>query len=110
MDLFSQLAGAKGIFRLRDLDAHGIPHNYVYRLAERGELVRLARGAHQHASHEVTAHHTLAVAAQRPTRPPRRNLPPVSGFNNKCNETVFSMWLSIPQTHFFFIRIKPPTT
>ena len=65
MDLLSELARAKGIFRLRDLDAHGIPHKYVYRLAERGELVRLARGVYQHASHEVTAHHTLAVAARR---------------------------------------------
>ena len=46
VDLLSELARAKGIFRLRVLGAYGIPHKYGYRLVERGEVVRLARGAY----------------------------------------------------------------
>lgn len=65
IDSLSELAREKGLFRVRELDAHGIPHKYVYRLEKRGELVRLGRGIYQHVDHETTAHHSFAVASKR---------------------------------------------
>ncbi len=65
VDRLSRLARERGILRLRDLDAYNIPHKYVYRLEERGELVRLGRGLYQHIDHKITAQHSLAVVAKR---------------------------------------------
>ncbi|NBB86391.1 MAG: transcriptional regulator [Bacteroidetes bacterium] len=96
MDRLSELARAKGIFRLRELDDHDIPHKYVYRLADRGELVRLARGVYQHTSHEVTAQHTLAVAAKRV---PHGVICLVSAlrFHELTSQNPHKIWMAIGQ-------------
>jgi predicted transcriptional regulator of viral defense system len=65
MDELLDLVAEKGILRARDLKEHGIPREYLRRLTERGELVRLGRGLYQHADHDVTAQHSLAEAAKR---------------------------------------------
>lgn len=59
------LAKEKGLLRARELSPLGIPRKYLSRLTERGELVRIGRGLYHHADHEVTAQHSLAVAAKR---------------------------------------------
>ena len=64
-DELMALAAEKGILRARDLDAHDIPREYLRRLTERGDLVRLGRGLYQRADHDVTAQHSLAEAAKR---------------------------------------------
>jgi predicted transcriptional regulator of viral defense system len=64
-DELMALAADKGILRARDLDAHNIPREYLRRLTERGDLVRLGRGLYQRADHDVTAQHSLAEAAKR---------------------------------------------
>ena len=64
-DELMALAAEKGILPARDLDAPDIPREYLRRLTERGDLVRLGRGLYQRADHDVTAQHSLAEAAKR---------------------------------------------
>ena len=59
------LADERGILRTREVEAEGIPRQSLSRLVDRGELVRIGRGLYQHPDHEVTAQHSLAVAAKR---------------------------------------------
>ena len=59
------LARARGVARARDFKGAGIPHVYLKRLTEAGELVRLARGLYQDPEHVgEDAEHDLAQAAR----------------------------------------------
>jgi predicted transcriptional regulator of viral defense system len=60
-----ELARERGVLRPRDLDAHGIPREYLSRLSERGVVVRAGRGLYVLADAEVTEHHTLAEVCKR---------------------------------------------
>ena len=59
------LAHTRGILRSREVEEAGIPRQYLSRLVDQGELVRIGRGLYQHPGHHVTAQHSLAVAAKR---------------------------------------------
>lgn len=54
-----------GILRPRDLDRYHLPRQYLRRLHQRGELVRLGRGLYALPDHDLTEHHDLAEAAKR---------------------------------------------
>ena len=54
-----------GIVRPRDLRAHKLPGDALWRLARRGLLVQRSRGLYALAGHEFTEHHSLAEAAKR---------------------------------------------
>ena len=54
-----------GIVRPRDLRAHKLPGDALWRLARRGLLVQRSRGVYALAGHEFTEHHSLAEAAKR---------------------------------------------
>jgi len=55
----------KGVARVRDLAALGIPSVYVLRLVRRGQLERVARGLYQLPGTPPTAHHTISMVAAR---------------------------------------------
>jgi len=54
-----------GIVRPRDLRAHKLPGDTLWRLARRGLLEQRSRGVYALAGHEFTEHHSLAEAAKR---------------------------------------------
>ena len=59
------LADKRGILRTKEVEAEGIPRQSLSRLVDRGKLVRIGRGLYQRYDHNVTAQHSLAVAAKR---------------------------------------------
>jgi predicted transcriptional regulator of viral defense system len=58
------IAQARQIVRPRDLEALGIPREYVLRLMRKGIVRRLGRGIYELAALSPTEHHSLAVAAK----------------------------------------------
>jgi predicted transcriptional regulator of viral defense system len=54
-----------GIVRPRDLRAHKLPGDALWRLARRGLLKQRSRGVYALVGHEFTEHHSLAEAAKR---------------------------------------------
>ena len=59
------LAREHGPLRPRDLIARGIPHTYLARLHERGQLERVGRGLYQLPDALLSEHHTLAQVGKR---------------------------------------------
>ena len=58
------IAQTRQILRPRDLEALGIPREYVLRLMRKGIVRRLGRGLYELADLSPTEHHSLAVAAK----------------------------------------------
>ena len=54
----------KGIIRARDARQQGFHPEYLRRLSQKGLLIRVARGTYIAVDSEVTARHTLALAAK----------------------------------------------
>jgi len=54
-----------GIARPRDLRAHGLPADALWRLARGGLVKQRSRGVYALADHEFTEHHSLAETAKR---------------------------------------------
>lgn len=65
IDELLQMADEGGILRSREVEAAGIPRQYLSRLVDQGKLERIGRGLYQRPDHEMTAQHSLAVAAKR---------------------------------------------
>ena len=65
IDELLQMADEGGILRSREVEEAGIPRQYLSRLVDRGKLERIGRGLYQRPDHEMTAQHSLAVAAKR---------------------------------------------
>jgi predicted transcriptional regulator of viral defense system len=59
------LAQRLGVVRPRDVEAAGIPREYLLRLTRRGVLERSGRGLYQLADAPVTEHHSLAEVGKR---------------------------------------------
>ncbi|MBM3746943.1 MAG: transcriptional regulator [Acidobacteria bacterium] len=60
-----RIAARRPILRPRDLEASGIPREYLLRLYRRGLLERAGRGVYLIAGTRVTEHHGLAVVAKQ---------------------------------------------
>ena len=60
-----EIIGKAGVVRPRDLRAHGIPRQYLYRLCDRGLVRRIGRGLYVVPGADATEHHTLAEAGKR---------------------------------------------
>jgi len=58
------MVATRGMVRLRELKAAGIPETIVARLTAAGRLVRLARGLYQLPNADIEASHTLAEVAK----------------------------------------------
>jgi predicted transcriptional regulator of viral defense system len=93
-DRLLALADERGILRAKEVEAEGIPRQYLSRLVDRGDLVRIGRGLYQRPGHEVTTHHSLAVAAKRV---PRGTVCLLSAlrFHDLTTQSPFDVWLSI---------------
>lgn len=59
------LARKAGVIRSRDLDAIGIPRQYLRILVQRGEIRRVGYGLYAAIDAEVTAEHTVAEASKK---------------------------------------------
>jgi predicted transcriptional regulator of viral defense system len=59
------LARKRSILRPRDLEAIGIPREYLLRLMRQGHLHRTGRGIYELADASPTEHHSLAVVAKQ---------------------------------------------
>jgi len=93
-DRLLELAGEKGILRSRDAEAGGISRKYLSRLVERGDLVRIGRGLYQRADHEVTEHHSLAVAAKQVPKATTCLLSALE-FHGLTTQGPFDVWIAI---------------
>ncbi len=60
-----ELVRARGVLRPRDLDAYGIPREYLRRMQDRGIIERIGRGLYVLPGRQVTEHHTLVHVAKR---------------------------------------------
>jgi predicted transcriptional regulator of viral defense system len=54
-----------GVLRPRDLDAHGIPRQYLRLASEQGLVEKIGRGLYVASDSEATEHHSLVGAAKR---------------------------------------------
>jgi predicted transcriptional regulator of viral defense system len=60
-----ELVRVRGVLRPRDLDAYGIPREYLRRMQDRGIIERIGRGLYVIPGRQVTEHHTLVHVAKR---------------------------------------------
>ena len=86
----------RGILRPRDLDRYSLPRQYLHRLYQRGELVRLARGLYALPNHDLTEHHDLAEAS---TRVPHGVVCLLSAlrFHDLTTQLPREVWMAIEQ-------------
>ncbi len=83
-----------GTLRPRDLDAYGIPREYLRRLCRHGLLERTARGLYALPDAEVTEHHSLAEACKRV---PHGAICLLSAlrFHDLTTQAPFEVWMAI---------------
>ena len=60
-----ELAGKKGILRPRDLQAKDLPTDYLWRLHQKGKLVKVGRGMYAIPGVALSEHQTIIEAALR---------------------------------------------
>ena len=60
-----KLVEERGLLRPVELDAYGIPREYLRRLCDRGLLQRIGWGLYAPSDASITQHHSLAEAAKR---------------------------------------------
>lgn len=89
-----KLIRKNGILRPRDLDAYGIPREYLRQLYEVGQLDRAGRGLYVLADAEVTENHTFAQAAKRV---PKGIISLLSAlrFHELTTQLPFEVWMMI---------------
>jgi len=93
-DKLLALADDKGVIRTRDVEEQGISRKYLSDLVEEGELIRVGRGLYQRAGQDVTAYHSLAVAAKRV---PKGTICLLSAlqFHDLTTQNPFDVWMAI---------------
>jgi len=95
-DRVLDLARQAGVLRPRDLDAEGIPREYLRRLRAEGLLDRPGRGIYVAADLKPTPNHSLAEACKRV---PRGIVCLLSAlrFHELTTQTPFEVWLAIDE-------------
>lgn len=88
------LARSKGVLRARELEPLGIARATLTRLAQQGQLRRVARGLYVRADAEPSAHHTLAEAAKRVPHGAICLLSALQ-FHELTTQTPHEVWLAI---------------
>jgi predicted transcriptional regulator of viral defense system len=93
-DQLLELADEKGVFRTQDAEERGIHRQYLSRLVNDGELIRIGRGLYERPGQDVTAHHSLAVAAKRV---PKGTICLLSAlqFHDLTTQNPFDVWMAI---------------
>lgn len=88
------LARQAGVLRPRDLEAEGIPREYLRRLLADGLLERPGRGIYIAAGRKPTSNHSLAEAAKRVPRGVVCLLSALQ-FHELTSQAPFEVWLAI---------------
>jgi len=94
IDKIISLARECGIIRPRDLDAYGIPREYLRRLCVKGVLERQTRGIYSLRGAELTEHHSLVQACKRVPKGVVCLLSALS-FHRLTTQAPFEIWLAI---------------
>ena len=94
IDTVLDLVRQAGVLRPRDLDAYGIPRQYLRLLHDRGMVRRIGRGLYVAADADVSEHHSLAVACKRV---PHGIVCLLSAllYHDLTTQTPFEVWLAI---------------
>ncbi len=88
------LARGGGIIRPRDLDAYGIPREYLRRLCVKGILERQSRGIYTLEDIELTQHHSIMQACKRLPKGVVCLLSALR-FHNLTTQAPFEIWMAI---------------
>ena len=93
-DKIIELARITGVIRPRDLDAYGIPREYLRRLCNKGVLERRSRGIYALADADLTEHHSLVLASKRVPKGVVCLLSALR-FHRLTTQTPFEIWMAI---------------
>ncbi|MDZ7615529.1 MAG: type IV toxin-antitoxin system AbiEi family antitoxin domain-containing protein [Patescibacteria group bacterium] len=93
-DRVLELAREAGVLRPRDLDAEGIPREYLRRLVNAGAMERTGRGLYVVAGLKPTPNHTLAEAGKRVPHGVVCLLSALQ-FHGLTTQSPFEVWLAI---------------
>jgi predicted transcriptional regulator of viral defense system len=88
------LARKLGVFRSRDLEAHGIHREYLRRLERQGLLMRSERGIYTFLDTDFTEHHSLVEASRRVPHGVVCLLSALR-FHGITTQAPFEVWLAI---------------
>ena len=94
IDKIISLAREGGIIRPRDLDAYGIPREYLRRLCVKGILERQSRGIYTLRNIELTQHQSLMQACKRLPKGVVCLLSALR-FHNLTTQAPFEIWMAI---------------
>lgn len=84
-----------GVVRPRDVEAAGIPREYLLRLLRRGVVERSGRGLYRLSDAPVTEHHSLAEVGKRITRA-TICLPSALTFHQITPQNPADVWIALP--------------
>lgn len=93
-DKIIELARITGVIRPRDLDAYGIPREYLRRLCNKGVLERRSRGIYALTDADLTEHHSLVLASKRVPKGVVCLLSALR-FHQLTTQTPFEIWMAI---------------
>lgn len=96
IDQVRDIVRKHGILRPHELDRYGLPRQYLHRLYQRGELVRLGRGLYALPDHELTEHHDLAEVGKRVPEGVVCLLSALR-FHDLTTQMPYEVWLAIEQ-------------
>ena len=85
-----------GVFRVADLEAHGVPRGWVYQLLRRRRVTRHARGVYTASNHSYTTQHTLAHVAKRVPRGVFCLLTALC-FHELTTQLPADVWIALPE-------------
>ncbi len=91
-----ELVQRTGVLRPRDLDADGIPREYLRRLLDEGLLERTGRGLYVVAGSKPTPNHTLAEVCKRISHGVVCLLSALR-FHELTTQAPFEVWLAIDE-------------
>lgn len=93
-DKIIELARITGVIRPRDLDASGIPREYLRRLCNKGVLERRSRGIYALADADLTENHSMVLASKRVPRGVVCLLSALR-FHRLTTQAPFEIWMAI---------------
>jgi predicted transcriptional regulator of viral defense system len=88
--------GHHGIVRPRDIEAMGLPREYLLRLHRQGKIVRSGRGLYSLPDGAITEHHSYAEVASRVPGGVFCLLSALA-FHEITTQSPTSLWIALPQ-------------
>lgn len=93
-DKIIELARITGVIRPRDLDAYGIPREYLRRLCNKGVLERRSRGIYALTDADLTEHHSMVLVSKRVPKGVVCLLSALR-FHRLTTQAPFEIWMAI---------------